>query len=159
MNPSYPKTPLPPDVRAWMEELPGSERAVLAAFGIDPVPAANLTRLLRPDGQLCISVPFSWKFHGYPSDYWRFTPDAFRSLLKPFTQVVVESAGREIFPHTVIGVGVKEATLPLERFEAELGPWKRRWWNPKGRSWETAVFLLTPPLLIDAYRKLKRKSP
>ena len=42
--------------------------------------AANLTRLLRPDGQLCISVPFSWKFHGYPSDYWRFTHEGVRKL-------------------------------------------------------------------------------
>jgi len=27
-----------------------------------------------------VSVPFAWKFHGYPSDYWRFTPQAIRLL-------------------------------------------------------------------------------
>lgn len=118
----------------------------------------ELYRVVRPGGLLLITSTMDFHIHDHPHDYWRFTPDAFRSLLKPFAQVLVESAGREIFPHTVIGVGVKEATLPLERFEAELGPWKRRWWNPKGRSWETAVFLLTPPLLIDAYRKLKRTN-
>lgn len=118
----------------------------------------ELYRVVKPGGLLLITSTMDFHIHDHPHDYWRFTPDAFRSLLKPFSQVVVESAGREIFPHAVIGVGVKEATLPLERFEAELGPWKRRWWNPKGRSWETALFLLTPPLLIDAYRKLKRKS-
>jgi SAM-dependent methyltransferase len=42
--------------------------------------AANLTGLLRPDGHLCVSVPFSWKFHGYPSDYWRFTHEGVRKL-------------------------------------------------------------------------------
>ncbi len=27
-------------------------------------------------GTLLISVPFVWRQHGYPSDYWRFTPEA-----------------------------------------------------------------------------------
>lgn len=35
--------------------------------------ADNLTNLLKPQGQICISVPFSLGFHGYPSDYRRFT--------------------------------------------------------------------------------------
>ena len=42
--------------------------------------ADNLTRLLAPQGKLCISVPFSFKFHGYPSDYWRFTHEGIRVL-------------------------------------------------------------------------------
>jgi SAM-dependent methyltransferase len=42
--------------------------------------AENMTRLLSPNGRLCISVPFSWKFHGYPSDYWRFTPEGIKKL-------------------------------------------------------------------------------
>jgi hypothetical protein len=42
--------------------------------------AENLTRLLTPHGKICISVPFSWKFHGYPSDYWRFTQEGVKQL-------------------------------------------------------------------------------
>ena len=42
--------------------------------------AENLTRLLKTNGKLCISVPFSWKFHGYPSDYWRFTHEGIKKL-------------------------------------------------------------------------------
>lgn len=42
--------------------------------------AENLTKLLRPDGQLVVSVPFSWQFHGYPSDYWRFTHEGVKQL-------------------------------------------------------------------------------
>lgn len=42
--------------------------------------AGNLARLLRPGGKICISVPFAWKFHGYPSDYWRFTHEGVRKL-------------------------------------------------------------------------------
>lgn len=42
--------------------------------------AENLTRLLRPGGSVCLSVPFAWKFHGYPSDYWRFTHEGVKLL-------------------------------------------------------------------------------
>jgi SAM-dependent methyltransferase len=42
--------------------------------------AENLTRLLKPGGVLCVSVPFAWKFHGYPNDYWRFTQEGVKKL-------------------------------------------------------------------------------
>lgn len=42
--------------------------------------AENLTRLLRPGGKVCLSVPFAWKFHSYPSDYWRFTQEGVKAL-------------------------------------------------------------------------------
>lgn len=42
--------------------------------------ADNITLLLQEKGQICISVPFSWKIHAYPNDYWRFTPEGIRRL-------------------------------------------------------------------------------
>jgi len=42
--------------------------------------AENLTRLLAPGGKLFISAPFAWQFHGYPSDYWRFTHEGVKRL-------------------------------------------------------------------------------
>jgi SAM-dependent methyltransferase len=42
--------------------------------------AENLMALLSPGGKLCLSVPFAWKFHGYPSDYWRFTHEGVKKL-------------------------------------------------------------------------------
>ncbi len=42
--------------------------------------ARNLTSLLKPGGRICISAPFSWKFHAYPGDYWRFTPQGIELL-------------------------------------------------------------------------------
>jgi SAM-dependent methyltransferase len=42
--------------------------------------AENITRLLAPGGVVCISVPFAWKFHAYPSDYWRFTHEGVKKL-------------------------------------------------------------------------------
>lgn len=42
--------------------------------------AENLTSLLAPNGKIVISVPFAWKFHGYPSDCWRFTHEGVKKL-------------------------------------------------------------------------------
>lgn len=42
--------------------------------------AKNLTSLLKPNGKICISVPFALGFHGYPSDYWRFTHEGIKKL-------------------------------------------------------------------------------
>lgn len=44
------------------------------------VMAQNMTRLLEPGGVIYISVPWVWKFHGYPSDYWRFTHEGVKLL-------------------------------------------------------------------------------
>ncbi len=42
--------------------------------------ARNITALLAPGGTLVISVPWTWEFHGYPSDYWRFTHEGVKVL-------------------------------------------------------------------------------
>jgi hypothetical protein len=44
------------------------------------VMAENLTRLLLPSGKICISAPFAYQFHAYPSDYWRFTHEGVKIL-------------------------------------------------------------------------------
>ena len=42
--------------------------------------AENMTKLLKPGGKIVLSVPFAWKFHGFPSDYWRFTQEGVKKL-------------------------------------------------------------------------------
>ncbi|MEI6437721.1 MAG: class I SAM-dependent methyltransferase [Candidatus Omnitrophota bacterium] len=46
--------------------------------------ALNISKLMSPGGVLFVSVPFSWRIHGYPSDYWRFTPEGVRKLFPDF---------------------------------------------------------------------------
>jgi hypothetical protein len=51
----------------------------------DIVPfARNLTEITAPGGTLFLSVPFIWRFHGYPSDYWRFSPEGVKQLFPRF---------------------------------------------------------------------------
>ena len=42
--------------------------------------AANIERLMAPGATLDLSVPFVWRVHAYPSDYYRFTIEAVREL-------------------------------------------------------------------------------
>jgi hypothetical protein len=35
--------------------------------------AANLERLVRPGGTVYVTVPWVWRYHGYPEDYYRFS--------------------------------------------------------------------------------------
>jgi cephalosporin hydroxylase len=35
--------------------------------------AENLTRLLRPGGAIYVAVPWVWRYHPYPDDYFRFS--------------------------------------------------------------------------------------
>jgi hypothetical protein len=46
--------------------------------------AANVSKILNAGGVLMISVPFTWEYHGYPDDYWRFTPSAIKYLFQDF---------------------------------------------------------------------------
>lgn len=50
---------------------------------------AEVERVLRPDGLLLVSCPFYFHIHRYPRDYWRFTPDALESLLRPFPTKII----------------------------------------------------------------------
>ena len=61
--------------------------SVLEHCGQPFVMAGNLTRLVRPSGRVVVSVPFAWRFHAYPSDYWRFTHEGVKRL---FPQLVFE---------------------------------------------------------------------
>lgn len=36
----------------------------------------NVLAVMNPGATLLIAVPFIWRQHGYPSDYWRITIDA-----------------------------------------------------------------------------------
>lgn len=46
--------------------------------------AANLTRLIRPGGRLYMSVPWVWRYHPYPDDYFRFSYRGVMSLFGEF---------------------------------------------------------------------------
>ena len=96
---------------------------------------AEVYRVLRPEGLLIASSVMNYPIHGFPSDYWRFTPAAFESLLRPFPRRFVDFAGRADFPHTVVGIGLKRATSNegFDLFEGRYRRWKTQWLDPVPR--------------------------
>jgi SAM-dependent methyltransferase len=86
-------------------------------------------RILKLNGIIVITSVMNFPIHDYPCDYWRFTPEGFKSLLKHFGSQFVDFAGNKQFPHTVVGVAVK-GTVPddsLNKFRNEFVYWKKQW--------------------------------
>lgn len=73
--------------------------------------AANLERLLAPGGSLLVAVPFVWRIHGYPHDYFRFTPDGVRSLFPSIKWDALEIDAGTLLPGPKIPV-IKQNSLP-----------------------------------------------
>lgn len=98
----------------------------------DPLAACReLHRVLAPGGICVISSVMFFPIHGYPQDFWRFTPEGFRRLLAPFAEVRVEALGHPELPTQVIGVGIKApaegrlAGLRLETVRLAQQRWER----------------------------------
>ena len=116
----------------------------------------EMHRIVKPGGMAVISSVMKFPIHDYPYDYWRFTPEAFKSLLKPFTQIFVDFAGDELFPHTVVGIGVKDAQVTFDRLMDQVEPWKDRW--TVGRHWVPIVRPWVPPALLDLYVRFRVRA-
>jgi SAM-dependent methyltransferase len=116
----------------------------------------EIHRVLKPDGLVLISSVMNFPIHEYPFDYWRFTPEAFKSLLKPFVAVFVGFAGSDDFPHTVVGIGFKGCAPQLVGFKKEFDKWrelqipvkKRVQRADKNDSAKRIAKLWIPPVLV-----------
>lgn len=94
----------------------------------------EVQRILKKEGMVLMSSVMLFPIHNYPYDYWRFTPEAFRSLLKPFESSFVDFAGpQESFPHTIVGVGFKSAVEDelIKEFRERINNWKTYWSRPE----------------------------
>ena len=111
----------------------------------------EIHRILSPTcGVVVISSVMYFPIHDYPYDYWRFTPTAFESLLKPFKHSFVGFAGKKDFPHTVIGVGFKGDVPDLSMFTEKY----RQWQKDQKYDFLQVVLQLTPPAFLPSYSTL-----
>ncbi len=91
----------------------------------------EIHRVLRPDGMLIVSCPFYFHIHAYPSDYWRFTPEALDVMLEPYPSKIVGWHGPVRKPLNVWAVACREGRPPItpaqfERYRELLGRYARR---------------------------------
>ena len=102
-----------------MEEGAGVDRVINLAEGIGDLPegvfqlvvccsvlehvdrpwkmAENITRLTAPGGKLYMSVPWVWRYHAYPDDYFRFSFRGVKALFPDFEW------GKAFYSSNVIG--------------------------------------------------------
>ena len=104
----------------------------------------EIYRVIKPNGIAIITSLMNFPIHEYPHDYWRFTPEAFKSILKPFQNSFVGFQGDPNFPHTVVGIGFKGDIPNLSEFEKKYTEWQT---NEK-KSIQDFVRQVTPPFLL-----------
>jgi SAM-dependent methyltransferase len=69
----------------------------------------EVRRVLRPHGAFLLSCPFHFHIHGYPSDFWRFTPQALELLLDDFPNKLLGWHGPARRPANVWALALGEA--------------------------------------------------
>jgi SAM-dependent methyltransferase len=78
-----------------------------------PQAVRELTRVVADGGVCLITSVMLFGIHGYPEDYFRFTPDGFRVMLSGFDDVWVCGVGHPDIPTWIVGVGAKGRSLGL----------------------------------------------
>jgi SAM-dependent methyltransferase len=116
------------DLVADVERLPqadGSVGTVLAIGTFEHVQRFwrgfdEIHRVLKPGGALLVASPFYFHIHAFPSDYWRFTPDAFELLLEPYPSKIVGWHGPPTRPANVWALAFREGRPPIGEAEYAL---------------------------------------
>jgi SAM-dependent methyltransferase len=120
----------------------------------------NVHRILNKNGILVITSVMNFPIHDYPYDYWRFTPEGFRSLLKSFPFSFVDSLGSLDFPHTIVGLALKHSNHHnfMKQFTKHCESWKRSWEDTTQRQsrWKQILKSLIPPIVLTLYYKTQR---
>jgi SAM-dependent methyltransferase len=116
------------DQVADVQELPfadGTFGTVIAMSTFEHVPRFwrgfdEVRRVLRPAGAFLVSCPFYFYIHSYPSDFWRFTPQALELLLEDFPSRLVGWHGPAKRPANVWALALGEAAAPISGEQFDL---------------------------------------
>jgi len=110
----------------------------------------ELYRVLKPGGWFAMASHMNFQIHAHPYDYWRFTPEGFKSLLSDFQSVIVEIAGEDpLNPQSVVAVAAK-GPMDLSTTADALRVWRTR----HSTGWRTSVKPFIPPIAWNVARKL-----
>jgi SAM-dependent methyltransferase len=116
------------DVQALPHE-DASVGTVIAMNTLEHVPRFwraldEIRRVLRPDGALLLSCPFYFQIHSFPSDYWRFTPEALELLLEDYPHKLFGWQGPHKRPANIWALAFREQAPPIRL--AQFEEYRRR---------------------------------
>jgi SAM-dependent methyltransferase len=133
----------------------------------DPIAAGReLARVVAPGGVCLVSTPLLLGIHGYPNDFFRYTPEGMRAILGSFDHVTTWGCGDPGMPLWVFAIAVNGRELDVdlgrlprlraaqERFEAAPGKVRLGPLRFEPRELVRALLAQTPRL---AREKLRRR--
>lgn len=97
---------------------------------------SEIVRVTAPGGLALVTTAFGFDIHGFPRDYWRFTPGALARLFEGFEGVLYGWQGHAKAPRAVFVLGLKAARDDLDDL-AEA--WRRRTlerWDEQPSAWK-----------------------
>jgi SAM-dependent methyltransferase len=110
--------------------------------------AKNVQQVLKPGGVIFLSSPFAWEYHGYPHDYWRFTPRSFEYLFPEIDFVKERRSISSNIDHDIAGL---EEDEDVNKFVLR----EKLYWTKESSTYGSfRLFKKTSLLLRDkAFRK------
>jgi len=91
--------------------------------------AENITRLTKPGGRLYMSVPWVWRYHAYPDDYFRFSWRGIETLFPEFSWSGKQYSTTVIGEFFEISEQQKDADNRMAQY-ADLGQGRKRKYLP-----------------------------
>ncbi len=90
----------------------------------------EVRRVLKPGGVFLVACPFFFHQHAYPSDYWRFTPEALEVLLGKYPNRVLGWHGPKKRPMNVWAAAFREehpgpTDAQFARYQSLLGEYAK----------------------------------
>jgi len=82
----------------------------------------EIYRVTARNGMALLTTVFNCDVHGFPEDYWRFSPRALERFFAPFESVIYGWQGHKKSPRLVFALGCKR---PLENRKALAEAWRR----------------------------------
>lgn len=83
----------------------------------NPQQAINeMFRVLKPNGISLHTTCFIYPVHGYPNDFWRFTPDALQYLTKPHGTILEVKGWGNPFVWLFVALGLQFQPIPHARW-------------------------------------------
>ena len=82
--------------------------------------AAEITRVMKPNGLCVASTPYDLPIHNFPRDFFRPSPDALSFLFSSLPCRIIGYQGRPEFPHTSFFLGFKREDLDCATISSRL---------------------------------------